>query len=77
MALQDHHVERDGHGGLEPVHHHAERIADQHQVAMRIEDARGVRVIGGQADDRLAALARADVGRGQPLDFVLRSTWVT
>ena len=71
VALQDHHVERDRHGGLEPVHHHAERVADQDHVAMLVDDARGMRVIRGEADDRLAAFARADVGRGQPPDFVL------
>ena len=72
VALQDHHVERDRHRGLEPVHHHAERIADQDDVAMLVDQPRGVRVIGGQRHDRLAALAGADVGRGEPLDFVLR-----
>ena len=55
----------------EPVHHHAERVADQDHVAIGVDDARGVRVIGGQADDRFAALAGADVGRGQPPNFVL------
>ena len=57
VTLQDHHVERDRHGGFEPVHHHAERIADQNDVAIAVEDARGMRMIGRQADDRLAALA--------------------
>ena len=70
--LQDHHVERDRHGGLEPVHHHAERIPDQDHVAIAIDQPRGVGVVGGEAHDRLAALAGADVGRGQPLDLVLR-----
>ena len=55
-----------------PVHHHAERVADQDHVAIFVDQPRGVRVIGGQAHDRLAALAGADVGRGQPLDLVLR-----
>ena len=71
MPLQDHHVEGDRHRGLEAVHHHAERVADQDHVAIGVEDARGVRVIGRQAHDRLAALAGADVGRGQPPDLVL------
>jgi hypothetical protein len=65
VALQDHHVERHRHRALEPVHHHAERVADQDHVAMLVEDARGVRMIGGERDDRLAALAGADVGRGE------------
>ena len=37
VALQDHHVERDGHRGLQPVHHHAERIADQDDVAIAVD----------------------------------------
>ena len=34
---------------LEPVHHHAERIADQDDIAVRVEQARGMRVIGRSA----------------------------
>ena len=37
VALQDHHVERDRHRGLEPVHHHAERVADQDHVAIFVD----------------------------------------
>ena len=40
-------------------------------IAIAVEQARGMGVVGREADDRLAALAGADVGRGQPLDFVL------
>ena len=69
--LQDHHVERHRHGGLEPVHHHAERVADQDEVAIAVENARRVRVIRRQAHDRLAALADADVRRGQPADVLV------
>ena len=65
MALQDHHVERHRHRGLEPVHHHAERVADQDHVAVFVDEARGMRVIGGQQHDRIAALAGADIRRGQ------------
>ena len=43
--LQDHHLERDRHGGLKPVHDHAKRIPDQNDVAMAIEQPRRVRVI--------------------------------
>ena len=46
------------------------RITSQYLSTM----PRGVRVIRGQADDRLAALAGENVGRGEPLDFVLRRT---
>ena len=38
---------------------------------MLVEDARGVRVVGGQADNRLAALARENVGSGEPPDLIL------
>jgi hypothetical protein len=62
-ALEDHHVERHRDGGLQTVHHHAERIADQDEVAILIEDARGMRMVGRERDDRLAALAGADIGR--------------
>ena len=69
--LQDHHVERNRDGRLEPMHHHAERIADQNEIAMAVEQARGVRVVGRETDDRLTSLAGANVRRGQPLDFLL------
>jgi len=69
--LQDHHIEGDRHRGFEPVHHHAERVADQNEIAVAIKQARGMRVVGREADDGLAALARADVRCGQPLDLIL------
>ena len=71
LPLQDHHLERDRHGRFQAVHHHAERVANQDEVAMLVDQARRMRVIGGERDDRLAALARADIRRGDPLDLVL------
>ena len=54
------------------MHDHAERIADQDEVAVAVDDAGGVGVIGGQRDDLLAALARGDVdGRDAALLFLL------
>ncbi len=47
LALQDHHVERDGHGTFEAVHHHAEGVADKDDVAVAIEQRRRMRVIRG------------------------------
>src|SRR5262249_50524882 len=44
---------------------------DQNEIAVAIKQARGMRVVRREADDRLAALTRADVGGGQPLDLVL------
>src|SRR5262245_10958376 len=71
MTLQDHHFERDRNRRLEPMHHHAERIADQNHIAMRVDNASSVGMIRGETDDRLAALARLYVWGGQPPDFVL------
>ena len=71
VALQDHHLERDRHGGLQTVHHHAERVADQDHVAIFVDQPRGMGVIRREAHDRRAALAGEDVGRGEPPDLVL------
>jgi len=75
QPLQDHHIERDRHRRLQPMHHHAQRIADQDKVAVPIEQARGMGMIRGETDDGVAALAGTDVGRGQPLDLVLCRHW--
>jgi hypothetical protein len=66
-TMRDHHVERHGERAVEAVDHHAQRIADQQQVDMRIEPARHLRGVGGEADDRLAALAGADLRRAHSL----------
>ena len=55
--------------------------ADQEQVAMRIQNARHRRIIGRQANQRLAALAGTDVGRGDTAGLGLgrhgtHSIWV-
>ena len=71
MALQDHHFERDRHGGLQPVHHHAERVTDQDHVAVFVDQPRGMRVVRGQAHDRIAVLAGENIRRGEPADLVL------
>jgi hypothetical protein len=70
-SLQDHHLERHRHGGLETVHDVAEGIAHQDGVAIAIDQRRGMSVIGGQHHDRIAALAGADVRRGEPADIRL------
>ena len=67
LRMHDHQLERHRHRGLVAVHHHAEGIADEQHVDMRIDDARGMGVIGGERHDRRAALAVADVGRRHPL----------
>ena len=69
MALQDHHVERHRNRGLESMHHHAERIADEDHVAVLVDDVRGMGVIRREHDDRRTALAGADRRRREPLFF--------
>ena len=56
-AMGAHHVEADRDGGRQAVNDLAEAVADQQQVAMRIEELRHARRIGGEHDDRLAALS--------------------
>jgi hypothetical protein len=53
------------------MHHHAERVTNKNHIAMRVDNARGVRMIRRQAHDRLSAFSRAYVGGGEPPDFVL------
>jgi hypothetical protein len=53
------------------VNDHAERVPDQEQVAHVIEDGGDRRGVGGQADDRLTALAGGDVRRGEAADEIL------
>ena len=61
LAVGDHHVERDAERGLQPVHHHAQAVAHQHQIDMIVEQPRGMGVIAGEAHHRLAALVGADL----------------
>ena len=69
LAVRDHHVERDAERVLHAVHHHAEAVADQHEIDMIVEQPRGVGVIAGEADDRLGVLVRADFGHGDAFGF--------
>ena len=66
LAVGDHHVEGNAQRAVQAVQHHAQAVADQQQVDMRVEQAGDRRRIGGQTDHRRAALARADIGCGQP-----------
>ena len=70
-AMGDHHVERDRQGGGQAIDDLGQRIADQQHVAMRIEQLRLARGIGGQHHQRLVGLAlelaALDLGHGQPL----------
>ncbi len=66
LAVQDHHLHGHADGVGQAVDHHADGIADQQQVADLVEDLGHRRGVGGEADDRLAALARGDLARGDP-----------
>jgi hypothetical protein len=71
MALQDHHLQRDRNGGLKPMHHHAERVTNQNHIAMRVDNASGMRVIRGKANNWLSSFARAYIRSGEPTDLFL------
>ena len=60
--MHDHQVEGNRQGGLEAMHDHAERIADQKEIDIAVGDSGGMGMVGGERDDRLAALAGADLG---------------
>ena len=56
----DHVVDRDRHRGVVSLDHHAERVADQHQIdAGLIEQHRKTGVVTGERGDGLAVLAHA------------------
>ena len=67
LSVQDHHLERDTDRRRQAVHDHAERITDEQQIAIGVEQRRHRRRVGGEADDFLAPLAGCDVRRGDTL----------
>ena len=54
-AMRDHHLDRDRKRAVETVDHHAQRIADQQEVYVRVEQPGDGCGIGGQPDDRCGA----------------------
>ena len=66
LAMQDHHLQRHGGGGRQPVDDHADRIADQKDIDMRIEQRRDRRGVGRQTDDLRTAFKRLNGGHGDP-----------
>ena len=72
-AVHDHQFERHRHRRFIAVHHHAEAVADEQEIAVFVGNRRRVRVIGGQRDDGLPALPGGDVGRHQAP--ALESEW--
>ena len=75
-AVRDHHLDRYRQGAVETVDHHAERIPDQQKIDMGVEQTRDRRGVGGQPDDRRAALDDLADRRGAwpwPVLFAVRS----
>src|SRR5690606_40778693 len=70
-TMHDHHVERYGQGGLVAVEHHADAVAHEQKIRVSIGNGGHSGVVGGQRDDRDAALSAADVDRGHPGSWCL------
>jgi len=62
FGVHHHHVKRDAQRVVHAVQHHADGIADQQCVDMRIEQARDRCGVGSQDDDWLAPLRAASSG---------------
>jgi hypothetical protein len=77
-TVHDHQLERHRHGRFVAVHHHAEAVTDEQEIHERIGNRRRMRVVGGQRDNGLAALARRDLGRGNALarDWCFCGHWL-
>ena len=71
LGVGDHHVEGDAQRVLQPMHHHAQTVAHQHDVDVTVEQPRGMGVVAGQAHYGLAALVGADLGHRDAADFIL------
>jgi hypothetical protein len=70
LAVQDHHVERDGERIFQAVDDVAQAVADQHQIDMVVEQTGGVSVVAGQAHDGLTAgLVGDNLGNADPFGF--------
>jgi hypothetical protein len=61
LAVHDHHVERHIERRRQAVKHHADTVADQNDVAVRIDQPCNGRRICHQADKRHLALPRRNV----------------
>jgi hypothetical protein len=64
--MHDHQLERHRQCGLEAMHHHAERIADQQEIDMGVGNSCRMGMIRSERNDRLASLAGADLGGRGP-----------
>ena len=57
LSMRNHDIEGNTARGLQPVNYHGQRIADQQQITIRIEELGHRRRIGSQADERRSTLA--------------------
>jgi hypothetical protein len=64
--MHDHQLERHRQRGLESMHDHAERVADQQEVDIGISNGCRMGMISSERDNRLASLAGADLGGRGP-----------
>ena len=71
LGVGDHHVQRHAQRAFQPVHHHAQTVADENEVDMFVEQLGGVRVIAGETDNRLGAFVGADLRHCDALDLGL------
>lgn len=67
QGVGDHHLQAHSQGAGHAIEHHAQRIADQQQVGMRIEEAGHGRAVGGQRHQAAGTLAALDIGNGQAM----------
>ena len=65
LSVHHHHLHRHRQGRGQSVQHHADAVADQHDIAMRIDQPGDGSGIGGQHHQRHAALAGADIRGGE------------
>ncbi len=61
LTVQDHHLHRDAKRRGQTVQHHPDAVANQHKIAMTVHELRHRCGIGGQAHQRGAAFAGANI----------------
>jgi hypothetical protein len=71
-AMRCHHLHGDGHSMRQAVNHLRQRIANQQHIAMRIHQLRHAHGIGGQHDQRFAALPLPNARYREPLHRLRR-----
>ena len=69
-AVGDHHVEGHAARAVETVDHHGQRITDEQQIDVVVEDLGHRRGVRGEADDRGSALALDDLRNGDAADAI-------